>query len=146
MVNPNQMNQLVKNKNKFTPVCPVGANNHVDNENEKMLEDTVIKSNSNPESMNSQWAMVEKGIMRNRSENVDGGEDMEKDLLINEEVKDGRKQDTFDVKSFLKEHSLEDIEKILETWIKLNVKLIELYALKTEELEDKDEVKHKLDE
>ena len=49
----NQMNQLVKNKNKFTPVCPVGANNHVDNENEKMLEDTVIKSNSNPESMNS---------------------------------------------------------------------------------------------
>ena len=90
--------------------------------------------------------MVEKGIMRNRSENVDGGEDMEKNLLINEEVKDGRKQDTFDVKSFLKEHSLEDIEKILETWIKLNDNLIELHALKTEELEDKDEVKHKLDE
>merc|ERR1719430_1728197 len=90
--------------------------------------------------MNSEWSMVERDIKNNRSEEVDGGGDMENDVLVNKVAKHGSKQDTIEIQAFLKEHPTEDIEERLETWTKLNNKLVEFHALHIEELKIKKQI------
>merc|ERR1719153_2153141 len=113
------------------------VNKTVGYQEEKEAVDVKIKSNRkstnrvwayscNTESMDSELFMVERDIMSNRSEEVDGGGDMENGVLVNEVAKDGSRQDVIEIQEFLNEHSAEDVEKRLETLTKLPTKLMEL--------------------
>jgi len=130
--------ELLDNPNNLT------VSETVDFQEEKKAEDVKIKSyrksSCNAESMNSEWSMSEGDIMSNRSEEVEEGDVIENDILVNEVAMAGREQDAAEIQAFLKEHSTEDIEKRLETWTKLNDKLVEFHALHIEELKIKKQI------